>query len=321
MKKMTAIAVLLAVILPGVASAETVDAIVATVGNEVILQSELVQEIAPALESLRQTAANEAEFNKMAEQRLRDALDQAIESKILLREAMLAGTEIREAAVEEQLAELKKRFSSNEEFLEQLEAAGETLSDLRTRLRKQLLAIVVGRQKRREFEDEVEVNEDDVVKYYNENQDKLTHPERVRVRRIFLKAGSDPQESATVKARMQELKSQLDAGASFVELAKTYSAGPDAEDGGLLGWVVRGDLVENLDNAAFSLAEGTVSDVLETEFGYVLLFIEKKEAAGTPTLEEARTDIEPELRAARADEKYDKWISELRKRSRVRVFI
>lgn len=321
MKKTMVFAVLLAVVSPGVASAETVDAIVATVGNEAILQSELVQEIAPALEALRQTATNEAEFNKMAEERLREALDQAIESKMLLREAMLAGTEIREEAVEEQLAGLKKRFSSNEEFLKQLEEAGETLSDLRTRLRKQLLAIVVGRQKRLAFEDEVEVNEDDVVKYYNENRDKLTHPERVRVRRIFLKAGSGEQEKATVKARMQELKSQLDAGASFVELAKTYSAGPDAEEGGLLGWVARGDLVENLDSAAFSLAEGAVSDVLETEFGYVLLFVEKKEAAGTPALEEARTDIEPELRAARADEKYDKWISELRKRSRVRVFI
>ncbi|MCX5770505.1 MAG: peptidylprolyl isomerase [Candidatus Hydrogenedentes bacterium] len=321
MNKMMAFAVLLAVVSAGMASGETVDAIVASVGSEVILQSELVQEIAPALDALRQTASNEAEFNKMAEARLRQALDQAIESKMLLREAMLAGTEIREEAVEEQLAELKKRFSSNEEFLKQLDAAGETMSDLRTRLKKQLLAIVVGRQKRKDFEDEVEVSEDDVVKYYNENRDKLTHPERVRVRRIFLKAGSDEQEKATATARMQELKNQLDAGASFVELAKTYSAGPDAEAGGLLGWVVRGDLVENLDNAAFSLDEGSVSDVLETEFGYVLLFVEKKEAAGTPRLEEARTDIEPELRAARADEKYDKWISELRKRSRVRVFI
>jgi parvulin-like peptidyl-prolyl isomerase len=321
MNKMTACAVFLAMFAAGLACAETVDAIVATVGNEVILQSELVQEIAPIIESLRQTATNEAEFNRLAEARLREALEQAIESKILLREAMLAGTEIREEAVEEQLAALKKRFATNEEFLKQLEQAGETLSDLRVRLRKQLLAIIVGRQKRREFESKVEVNEDDVVKYYNENRDKLTHPERVRVRRIFLKAGGGEQEKAAVKARMQELKGQLDAGASFVELAKTYSAGPDADQGGLVGWVVRGDLVENLDNAAFSLPEGAVSDVLEGEFGYFLLFIEKKEAAGTPTLEEARTDIEPELRAARADEKYDKWISELRKRSRVRVFI
>ena len=321
MNKVAACAVFVALAASGLACGETIDAIVATVGNEVILQSELVQEMAPVIESLRQSAADETEFNKLAEEQLRKALDQAIESKMLLREAMLAGTEIREEAVEEQLASLKKRFPSNEEFLKQLEQAGETLSDLRTRLRKQLLAIVVGRQKREEFEKEVEVGEDDVVKYYNENRDKLTHPERVRVRRIFLKAGGDEQEKAAVKARMLELKTQLDAGASFVELAKTYSAGPDAQQGGLLGWVVRGDLVEGLDNAAFSLPEGAVSDVLETEFGYVLLFVEKKEAAGTPTLEEARTDIEPQLRAAGADEKYNKWISELRKRSRVRVFI
>lgn len=305
----------------GGAGAEVVDSIVATVGNEVILQSELLQEIAPILNELRKTASSEAEFNKIAEDRLKEALEQAIESKILLREAMLAGAEIREEAVEERIAEIKKRFSSNEEFLKELEAAGETLSDLRVRVRKQILAIAMGMQKRREFEKSVEVAEDDVVKYYNENRDSFTHPERVRVRRIFLSAGADPQERSKVKDQMQELKKQIEGGADFVELAKTHSAGPDAEQGGLLGWVVSKDLVENLDQAAFSLPEGGVSEVLETEYGFVLLRVEKKESAGTPTLEEARTEIEPRLRAERADAKYRKWIAELRKRGRVRIFV
>ena len=85
--------------------------------------------------------------------------------------------------------------------------------------------------------------------------------------------------------------------------------------------VTVGDLVKELADAAFSLPESGVSDVIETEFGVVLLKADKKVAAGTMTLDEARKVIEPELRAKGAEQKYKKWISELRKRSRVRIFL
>jgi len=303
------------------AGAETVDAIVATVGTEAILQSELMQEIAPALNELRRTAKSQEEFDNQAEAQLRSALDQAIESKLLLREALLAGLDIRDEAVEERINEIKKRFASNEEFQRELEAAGETMSDFRARVRKQIMAISMGMRKRRELEKSVEVSEADVAKYYDENRGKFEHSERIRARRIFLEAANDAGARAQAKARMEEIKKQLDAGADFAELAKSFSTGPDAAAGGLVGWVARGDLVKNLEDAAFALPEGGVTDILETEFGLVILKVEKKEAAGTATLDEVRTEIEPPIRAKYAAEKYAKWMEELRKRGRVRTFI
>lgn len=301
--------------------AELVDGVVATVGPEVILQSDLMREIAPTLNSLRQTAKNEEEFNKQAEVQLEEALDQAIENKILLREALLAGLELKDDMVEQRIAEIKKNFSSNEEFTKELEAAGETLSDFRERVRKQIMAISMGMRKHKQFEEAAEISEADVAKYYEDNKAKFTHPERVRLRRIFLEAGQDADARAQAKARLEELKKQAANGGDFAELAKTYSMGPEAEKGGLVGWVNRNDLVAELDAAAFALAEGAVSDVLDTEFGCVLLMAEKKEEAGTASLDEVRTKIEPALRAQFADEKYKKWMAELRKRSRVRMFL
>ena len=301
--------------------AELVDGVVATVGPEVILQSDLMREIAPTLNSLRQTAKNEEEFNKQAEVQLEEALNQAIENKILLREALLAGLELKDDMVEQRIAEIKKNFSSNEEFTKELEAAGETLSDFRERVRKQIMAISMGMRKHKQFEEAAEIAEADVAKYYEDNKTKFTHPERVRLRRIFLEAGQDADARAQAKARLEELKKQAANGGDFAELAKTYSMGPEAEKGGLVGWVNRKDLVAELDTAAFALAEGAVSDVLDTEFGCVLLMAEKKEEAGTASLDEVRTKIEPALRAQFADEKYKKWMAELRKRSRVRMFL
>lgn len=305
----------------GSAWGEPVDAILATVDTEVILRSDILAEIAPALSDLRNKAGSQEEFDRQVEAQLRAALDQAIEGRILLREALLAGLEVRDDQVEARLDEVRKRYPSNEAFLKELEEAGETVSDFRNHVRKQILAISYGLQKRRGFEQEAVVSEADVLQYYEDHKDQFSHPERVRVSRIFLSAGTDPQERAKVKARLEELREELAGGADFAALAKAYSEGPEAASGGLVGWTAHGDLVEPLETAVFSLAPGEVSDALETEFGFQLLKVEGKEAAGIASLDEVRTQIEPELRAQYATGRYAKWMAELRKSSRVRVFL
>ena len=303
------------------ASAELVDGVAATVGTEVILHSELVKEIVPFLNNLRKSAASDAEFDRQADAQLRVALEEAIDNKILLREALLAGLEIKDKAVEERIAEIRKRFNSDEEFQKELERVGETMSDFRERVRKQILAISMGSRKHHLFEKEADVSEAQIAQYYTDNKDKFAHPARVELRRIFVAAGADPQERAKAKARLEDLKKQIDGGADFAELAKANSAGPEAAEGGLAGWVTHDDLVKALADAAFALPVGGVSDALETEFGVVLLKVEKKQAEGTLSLDDARKEIEPELRKKFAEEKYKKWMSELRKRSRVRIFL
>ncbi len=315
-----AVALMLSVVfVPNAFAAQTVDGVIATVGNEVILQSDLMQELAPVIAEYRRTAADEEEFNKMVDAQLRQALDQAIEYKILLREALLAGATIPDDAVEEKVNDIKKRFGTNEQFEKELATAGQTMGDLRTRVREQIMAISMGMQKRREFEKQVEVTEAQVAQYFADHADEFAHQERIQVRRIFMAATPDSEKK--VKADMANIKKQINGGADFAELAKSHSTGPDAEVGGLLGWVEPGDLVQNLNDAIFSLPEGGVTDVLRTEYGFAILKVEKKEGAGETSLDEARDQIEPALRAQFAAEKYGKWMNELKKRSRIRVFL
>ena len=210
---------------------------------------------------------------------------------------------------------------AQKEFVKELEKSGVTLSQFREHVRKQILAISMGIRKRREFEKAVQVSETEVAQYYQDHRDELARPERAQVRRIFLAAGQDPDERARVKMRLEGLRGELDAGAGFAQLATTCSEAPEAAQGGALGWIAHGDLVETLEQAVFSLPENAVSEVLETEYGFHLLKVERKEAAGTASLDEVRTQIEPKLRGQYADEQYRKWISELRKRSRVRVYL
>lgn len=305
----------------GSAQTETVDQIVATVDTEVILYSDILAEVQPLLQDLEQAATSEAEFRAERDAIIQHVLDQAIERKILYREAVLSGVQISDDQVEERLEKVIENYESPAAFRDALERAGETMSDFREELRKQILAISMGMNKRRQLEEQVSISEAEARQFYQDHKDEFERPERAKVRRIFLAAGKDEAERNKARARLEALAEEVSMGADFAELARAHSEGPDAGDGGLVGWVTRGELVPALEEVVFNLEPGTVSEPVETEFGYHLLLIEERQSAGLASFEEARVEIEPILRAEAADERYQKWITELRQRRGVRVLI
>lgn len=299
----------------GQAGAAIVDAVVATVGKEVILRSDIIQEMAPLMQDA-QASASQTDPEKV----FRQVLDQAVERELLYREAQLSGMQVPDKAIEERAEKIIKRYDSRDAFMQMLEKAGQTMPDFRERLRKELMALSMSMNKHKEIEKEMSISESEVSQYYQDHKEEFSRPERVQTRRIFLDATAEPQVRKAAKARLEALREEIQLGADFGELAKKHSKGPEAESGGLIGWVKKGDLVEPLESAAFSLETGGVSPVLDTEFGVCILKAEAKEAAGMASFEEARSEIEPKLRAQSADERYKKWMTDLRKRSQVRLF-
>lgn len=311
----------IALTLSGAAFGALVDGIVATVDTEVILQSDIRDDIAPFMANLQSQgvsgAALEQEFQKAAQA----ALEQAVEQRILYREATTAGLSVRDEDVEDRINKIKKQYKSPEEFMKALEETGATMSEFRERVKKQIMAISMGMMKRREFEKDAVILEPDMAQYYQDHQSDFSHPERAKVWRIFLGAEKDPAQRKKVQAKLEALREELTLGADFAELAKKQSEGPDAAEGGLVGWVAQGDLVPELEKAVFALEPGQISEPVETEWGFHLLKVEAKEPAGVTSYESARTEIEPILRKKYADERYEKWMQELRKRSHVRIFL
>lgn len=305
----------------GTAHAVLVDAIVATVDTEVILYSDLLTELREELNELRERARTEAEFNRRSNELLRSALEQAIEAKILYREARLLGVEVSDEAVEERVESLRKLFDTNEAFMKELEAAGESLPDFRTRMRKRIMAQRMSYSKLRSLESEEVVSELEILQYYEEHQKDYSHPERVNVRQIFLRARASGATRDTARTRLSRLREDILAGADFATLAQEHSEAPGKEQGGIIGWQRRGDLIEVLESAAFALRVGEISEVLESRGGLHLVRVDAREEAGTDSFDTVREAIEPVLRAQAAKARYTKWLADLRKRSRVRVFL
>jgi peptidyl-prolyl cis-trans isomerase D len=138
-----------------------------------------------------------------------------------------------------------------------------------------------------------QVSEGQLHKDYNDQIDSFRTPDRVRVRHILIKTQGKPKEEAPIlRAKAEQILTQLKAGGNFAELAKKYSEDPgSAEKGGELGWVTHGQMVPSFEKACFSLKPGELSGIVDTEYGYHIVQVEEKQEAHTETFDEARPQL------------------------------
>ncbi|MSO23900.1 MAG: hypothetical protein EXQ58_11805 [Acidobacteria bacterium] len=149
----------------------------------------------------------------------------------------------------------------------------------------------------------IQIPESELKSYYQQNLASYQMPEKVRASHILLKTeGKSPKESEQVKAKATGLLLQVRKGADFAELAKKNSEDPiSAANGGDLGAFVRGAMVAEFDQAAFTLGVGAISDLVKTQFGYHIIKIVEKQPAHTQTFEEVKNLIGSTLLQRRAE--------------------
>lgn len=141
-------------------------------------------------------------------------------------------------------------------------------------------------------------SEAEVRAYYGQHENELGRPERVALRQILV---ATLNEARDVKRKLaQDPK-------AFDKLARSISKGPEAEAGGFMGVFERGQLPAELEPPAFSLPEGGTSEPVESPLGYHVLRVDSRQAATTPSFEEASAEIRDRLareRRAAAERAY-----------------
>jgi peptidyl-prolyl cis-trans isomerase C len=149
------------------------------------------------------------------------------------------------------------------------------------------------------------VTDSAIAQYYKDHPDDFSIPEQVKVRHIVIGPGSQSREEALqqIQKVLAGLHSQNDAIKfsepaatqmrvhNFAEMARKYSQDPSAESGGDLGWVGRGQLDPTFEEAAFQMQKGKLSGVIQTNFGYHIIFVEDKRAAGTEPFDQVKAAI------------------------------
>lgn len=257
---------------------DVVDRIIAVVGNEAILASELAAQIQLyTLQSGRQPKS-EAE----ARQLQKDILDQMITDRLFLFEARKdTSINIRpeevERALDDHVARIAANFGSQDEFLQALASEGMTLRELKKKYRSEVEnQLLKQRFIQRKLYD-VSISRHEVEEFYNNFQDSIPEqPEGVKLAHILLTFEPSPKIEDSVKNLAEQLRQRVLDGEDFATLANQYSSFGAGEDGGDLGYVAPEEVVPEFSRAAFNLNVGDVSGVVRTQFGFHIIKAEGK---------------------------------------------
>ena len=157
------------------------------------------------------------------------------------------------------------------------------------------------------------VSDADVHAAYEKAKSHLLVPEKRRARHILITGKDD----AAALAQAQQVLAQVKAGKDFGELAKQYSQDPgSAKNGGDLGWAERGSFVAPFADALFGMQVGEVKGPVKTQYGYHIIRLDEVQAAKGKSFEEARADLEAQLRRDRATDRFGEIQEQLQTKAR-----
>lgn len=153
----------------------------------------------------------------------------------------------------------------------------------------------------KDYEAQIEIEESAIRDFYDQNQAQFTTPEKVEASHILIRVDGNADEQTVAKARQEALSIYEKAVQSvdFAELAKAYSQGPSAANGGYLGWFDRASMVEPFADAAFSMKAGDISQPVRTRFGWHIIKVTDKTPETVTPFEVAQAQIKKELAANR----------------------
>ncbi|MFH1619343.1 MAG: peptidylprolyl isomerase [bacterium] len=340
-------------------SAKVVDKTVATVNGQPILLSEYLKNRDSVIEQYKKGMPEFFQQKDASAQIEKKVLDQMIDDSLLLQQAEKLKIKVRDRELENGIAEIKKRFQSDESekpltedeadaaFQNELKKESINLEQFRDRIRKQLMVrrvIDESVRPRVKIPEEKEVrayfekinlivkedtspvnglNEEDAREMLSMGQRfKDMVSERVRVRHLLLKTDEKTSivEKSKILKRAQDLKKQIDAGADLAELARKYSDDTEsAARGGDIGYIVRGWMVPEFEKKAFSMGVGDVSEPVETKFGYHIIRIEEKKAAQKLGFEDIKDDLAQYLASVQMRKELVKYIEELRSKASIQT--
>src|SRR5215469_4076965 len=269
---------------------QVVEDMIVRVNDQIINRSDL--------ERAQQQMAYENQQGKVppeeAVERQKDLLRDMIDQQLLLSR----GKEMDinpDAEVVRRLDEIRKQ--NHLDTMEDLEKAarqqGVSFEDFKANIKNSIITQQVVRD---EVGRRIQMTSGQEQAYYDAHKNDFMQPEQVRLSEILVPTPVDATDAvvAQAQAKADDIASKIKAGGKFDELAKQYSGGPTASQGGDLGLFKRGALAKVLEDQTFSLPAGQVTSPIRTRQGFVILKVTEHQAAGVPPLSE----VEPQVQEA-----------------------
>ena len=238
------------------------------------------------------------------------ALDGLIDEELRYQEAVRLKVRVTDAEVEQALGRAKKAYRDEAEFERARRASGATMPQIRASILRALMA-------QRVYDESVgarcRVSDADAAVFYKENTARFLLPEQMRVSLITI--GVEPsapqQEWERARQKARDLSNTIAAGAAFDAVARQHSSDESRARGGDLGFVHRGQLIDEFERALKDVKPGHVTPVVQTIFGFHLLRLAEVRPASQKAFDDVKATIVRDLtetRCARASEGWSKGL-------------
>jgi peptidyl-prolyl cis-trans isomerase SurA len=295
---------------PALKGAKIVERIIARVNNEIITQRAYEQE----QEKLRQQLAQQysgAELQAQLKEQSKNLLRDLIDQSLMVQKAKDEDINV-ETDVVKQLDDIRKK--NNLATLEDLESEvvkqGLNYEDFKDDIRRNLLVReIIGR----EVGSRIQLSRDDARKFYEAHKKEFESPGMVHLGQILISTEKRKPEEA--EKRANDAFAELKAGQRFSEIAKKYSDGPSAEQGGDVGFMKEATLAPDIAAVLAKLDLNEFSNPIQTRYGYIILKVLERYSAGIPKFEEVEQRVTEVLYDQRMQPDLREYMKRLRKES------
>jgi peptidyl-prolyl cis-trans isomerase SurA len=284
-----------------------VEQIVARVNDQIITSSDYNR----ALSEMEDEARQHGESMQEVSQERKDLLRSLIDQQLWLSKGKELGI-TGETELVKRLDEIRKQY--NLDSMEDLEKAaqeqGVSFEDFKQNIRNQVVTQEVMRQ---EVGEHIQFTPGEALAYYNQHKQDYTQPESERLSEILISANADDAAKlAEAKSKADDLEARLHAGGDFAQLARSFSQGPTASDGGDLGQYKQGQLPKELEDKTFALAGGQYTEPILTRQGYIILKVTQHTSGGPAPFKDVEERVEDALYMSRMEPAIRAYLTKMR---------
>jgi peptidyl-prolyl cis-trans isomerase C len=291
------------------------DAAVVTVEGNTLTQADLNEQVQRMFAAQGRNLPPQM-VSQLAPSMQQRIVDGFIAQTVLVKEADRTGVEVPGDEVEKILTDMKGQLPEGVTFEMALSRMNVTETSLRDDINRDLKIRKLVEQ---QTADVPEASDEEIAAYYNAEPDKFEVPETAEARHILISCAPDA-EAAQKEEKRQEaeaLRKQLVEGGDFGALAKEHSDCPSSAKGGDLGSIKRGATVKPFEDAAFSQEIDAIGEVVETQFGYHVIQVSKREEARKQPLEEVKDDIAQMLQGQKKQETVQTYLAGLKEKAEI----
>jgi peptidyl-prolyl cis-trans isomerase SurA len=304
----------------GAAQSEMVDRIIAIVNDDIILQSDMEAALVPIREQLKKGGYSKVQQDLALADQRPFILEQLITEKLTDQQVKRFEIRIGDEELEATITRIKKMNKLNDEqFMQQFGKDGLSYEEFKSEIKDRLLR---SKLVNREINSKIAITDEDIKAYYEKNSDSYGGMRKYHLRRILIRDDTNNDTTpgtASPGERIERVHERLAAGEEFSQLATIYSEDTSAASGGDIGIFEDRMLAPAIRMALMELQEGQYSQVIQTDQGFQILYLEQLIQIGGKSLEDAREEIQDKLYAEIVDQRFKDWLKKLREQAHVKI--